>query len=243
MPTSIAPFACMKLTGTYSSYATSLYGPSWQIAMSYFFAKCTARSKKSMIGDGAGRVVRVVEPEHLRAVRDVGRDGVEVGQEAALLGQRQLVRLAAGEHRADLVDRVRGVRHERDVARIDEAERDVADALLRADERQHFLRRIEVNAEAAFVPARDGLAELGQALGLGIAVVRRLARGLAQRVDDVRRRRQVGVADAEGDDVDALCLLRRDLLADLREEIRRQLLDTVGEFHADPRWLIVDTAV
>ena len=33
-------------------------------------------------------------------------------------------------------------------------------------------------------------------------------------------------------------LLRGDLLADLREEVRRQLLDTVGEFHANPRWLM-----
>ena len=93
------------------------------------------------------------------------------------------------------------------------------------------VRGIEGDAEASFVPARDGLAERGQTFGLGVAVVGGLAGGFAERVDDVRRRRQVGVADAEGDDVDALRLLRGDLLADLREEVRRQLLDAIGESH------------
>jgi hypothetical protein len=41
------------------------------------------------ISDRGGRVARVVEPEQLRLARDVGRDRVEVGQEAAVLAQRQ----------------------------------------------------------------------------------------------------------------------------------------------------------
>ncbi len=107
----------------------------------------------------------------------------------------------------------------------------MADALLGADKGHHFLRRVERHAETALVPRRNGLAELGQSLRLGVTVVGGLARGLLERGKDVRRRRQVGIADAERDDVDALGLLRRDLLADLGEEVWRELLDAVGELH------------
>ena len=59
----------------------------------------------------------------------------------------------------------------------------------------------------------DGATQLRQALRLRVAVVRRVARRVDEGVDDVRRRRQVGVADGEADDVDALRPLRRDLAA------------------------------
>jgi hypothetical protein len=64
------------------------------------------------LGDGAGGVVGVVEPEQLRPTRHVRRHGVQVGQEAVLLAQGQVVGLAAGEERADAVHGVAGVRHQ-----------------------------------------------------------------------------------------------------------------------------------
>ena len=92
-------------------------------------------------------------------------------------------------------------------------------------------RRVERDAEASLVPLGGGGAEVGEPFGLRVAVVGRVAGGLAEGIDDVRRRRQIGVADAEGDDIDALGLLRRDLLGDLCEEVGRELLDAVGELH------------
>ena len=152
--------------------------------------------------------------------------------ESVLCQQRHHVRGAAREHGADRVDRVRGVRHERDVAGVDEAEGHVADALLCPDER-HDLLVAELDVEAAGVPAGDGVAHLRQAVGLGIAVVGRVVGGCLQRGEDVVGRRNVGVADAEADDVDALGALLRDLPADLEEEVRRKLVEPVGELHTE----------
>ena len=104
--------------------------------MSWRFAKATARSKKLEVGDGAGGVVRVVEPQHLRAGGDVRGDGVEVGQEAVLLEQRHACSVSPPANIVPIsYTGYAGIGHERDVAGVDEAEGDVADALLRADER------------------------------------------------------------------------------------------------------------
>jgi hypothetical protein len=46
---------------------------------------------------------------------------------------------------------------------------------------------------------------------------------VTQRLDDQVRRRRVGVANAQGDDVDALCALVGDLALQLGEQVRRQL--------------------
>ena len=141
------------------------------------------------------------------------------------------MRLAAGEHGPDRVDGVGGIGHEGDVAGVDKAQRHVADALFGADQRQHFRIAVEGDAEARPVPVGDGLAQLGQALGLGVAVVGGIVRRGVQTVEDALRRRQVGVADGEGDDVDALGALLVDLLADLDEEVGGKLFDAVGELH------------
>ena len=71
--------------------------------------------------DRPGRAVRVVDDQQLRPLLDVGRDAVEVGKEAVLLQQRQLVDLAAVVLRVRAGDRVAGHGHQRDVAGVDEA--------------------------------------------------------------------------------------------------------------------------
>src|SRR5439155_1660090 len=82
-------------------------------------------------------------------------------------------------------------------------------------------------------PRRGGLPEGEQALVVRVAVVGRVARRLAQAGHDVRRRRRVGVADAQ---VDQVGPARRDLTlqaVDLGEEVRRKLLDSLGFFDLD----------
>ena len=132
------------------------------------------------------------------------------------------MRRAAREHRADRVDRVGGIGHERDVAGVDEAEGGVGDALLRADQRHNLVGGIERDLEALLHPGRDRLAQLGQALGLGVAMVGRHVDVVVQRFEDVRMRGQVGVADPEGDDAHALLTLLGDPPADFDEEVGRQ---------------------
>ncbi len=184
-----------------------------------------------MLRDGARGVIGVVQPQHLRAASDIARDGREVDEEAVLLSERQKVRLAPREHRADGVHGVARIGHERQVAGVDEAQRHVPDALLRPDQRQHLGRGVEAEPEAALVPPRDRLSQLRQPFRLRIAMVLgQIGRGV-ERIEDVRGRRQIRVADAEGDDVDALCPLLGDLAADLDEQIRRQLSDSFGQFH------------
>ena len=176
------------------------------------------------LGYRPGGVVRVVEPHHLCGPRHVLRYGLQVGQPAVLLQQRHPVALAAREPGAHRVDGIAGIGHERYVARVQEAQRGVAYALLRADERQHLLVGVERDAEAPLVPVGGRLPELGQAVGLGVAVVGRVQGRLPQPFDDVGRRRYVRVAYAEADDLDTLLLLRGDLAADLDEQVRRYLV-------------------
>ena len=59
----------------------------------------------------------------------------------------------------------------------------------------------------------------------------RIVRRALELVEDVRGRRQVGVADAEADDVDALRALLGDLPADLQEEVGGELVEPAGKLH------------
>ena len=70
----------------------------------------------------------------------------------------------------------------------------------------------------------------------GIAVGARLAERLLQLLDDMRRRRQVGIAHAEIDDVGAGVARRRLGAVDLLEHVGRQAPDAVKFFHR-PRLL------
>ena len=52
------------------------------------------------VGSGrARRIVRVVEKQQVRTACDLGRDGLEVGHEAVLLRERQVVNIGAREQR------------------------------------------------------------------------------------------------------------------------------------------------
>ena len=185
------------------------------------------------VGECAGGIVGVVDPEHSRLLTHVCGDGVEVGQEVVLLGQGQVVRRTAGEHRADRVDGVGRVGDERDVTRVDEAERGVGDAFFGSDQRDDLGGRVERDLESLGHPAGDALAQLGQTLGLGVAVVGGHVGVLMQRFEDVRVGRQVGVADAEGDDAHAFFSLGCDLSRYFYEEVRRKVSDSSGCAHGD----------
>jgi hypothetical protein len=66
-----------------------------------------------------------------------------------------------------------------------------------------------------------------------VLVRRRVARRRGQRRDDGLGRRQVRVADAEADHVDALAALRGDLALELREQVRRNRVEAAGESHSE----------
>ena len=85
--------------------------------------------------------------------------------------------------------------------------------------------RIELDAVAALVPVADRAAQPRDALRHRVAVRVGALRGLDQLVDDVRRRRAVGVAHAEVDDVFAAAARGHLQLGGDVEDVRRQALD------------------
>ena len=125
------------------------------------------------------------------------------------------------------IDRVAGVGHEDDVARVDECERDVRRPFLGPDQGQDLGGRLQGHAEALGVPAGGRLAEREEAFVVRVTVVPWLAGCPRQRVDDVGRRRQVRVADAEIDQVHASCPHLLLLAVDLGKQIRGQALEAV----------------
>ena len=107
---------------------------------------------------------------------------------------------------------VAGVRDEDFVAGVDEGERDVEDALFRADEGLYLAGRVELHAVPSPVELRHCLTEFGNAYGGLIAVCRGLACFLAERLDGLRRWWHVGASDGEADDVFPLCVHSSHLL-------------------------------
>ena len=99
---------------------------------------------------------------------------------------------------------VAGIGHKHFFAGIDEGECDVKDAFFRTDERLDFLSRIEVYLKPALVETRHGLAKFGNAAGGLVAVGGGLLCHGTQCFDGPGRRRTVGAADGEIDDVSAL---------------------------------------
>ena len=111
----------------------------------------------------ARRVVRIVDPEDRAALPRLVVDGVEVGKPRVLLTQRNEARLRAGELRAPLVDRIRGLGDDDDVLpRAARDEREEEDRLLRAVGRDQLALGIDLGAEPSRQPTGDGATQLGQ---------------------------------------------------------------------------------
>ena len=136
-----------------------------------------------------------------------------------------------GEHGAHTVDGVGRVGDQGDIARVQEAERGVADALFGADQRQDFGIRVQLDVETGVVPLSEGAAHLRQAVGLRIPVVWGMLGRRQQPVDDGLRGGYVGVTDAEGNHVGPGGTLLSDDPRDLNERIGGQFPQTLGKFH------------
>ena len=134
---------------------------------------------------------------------------------------------APDKQEAELVDRIGRVRHQDHVARRGDGLRHVGEAFLRAERGDDLRLGIELHAEAALVVGGLRAAQAGNALRRRIAMRARLGDRLDQLVDDVLRRRQVGIAHAEIDDVGAARAGRRLQPVDLGEDVGRQTLDAV----------------
>ncbi len=97
------------------------------------------------------------------------------------------------------------------------------------------MRRIERDIEAASVPVGHRFAERQHALIRRILVVLRVFGGLAEAFDDRHGRRQVGVADAKIDDINAFGNRGLLHLIDGGEQIGGQCLDSCGNLDGETR--------
>ena len=193
-------------------------------------------------GDGAGRVVWVVEDEHLGLGQDVGGNGLQVGQEVILGGELQVMDEAAVVLGVRAEHRVTRNGHEHIVARIDETAWEDRECGLRANRVEDFGVGVDRHAEEILHVAGGGLLEV-RATVVGVAAILRLGSFGLERLHHHRERHLVGLTDAEVDQGDVrLGLLGGSLGAlDLLELIDRGRLavidaaDAFGEELLDVR--------
>ncbi len=129
------------------------------------------------------------------------------------------------------MDRVARIGHQDHVARGGDRLGDVGEALLRAERCDHLALRVELHPEATRVISGLGATQPGNPFRGRIAVGARLADGVLELFDHVRRRRQVGIAHAEIDDVGAGITGNGLGAIDLLEDVGRQTPNAVKFFH------------
>ena len=161
------------------------------------------------------RVVREREDDDAR-LRLGALPGLLEVREQILVGSHRHARHGRpGEDRRVDVDRVARARHERRVARLEEHPHQVREAFLGADRVQDLRVGVEIDAELALVQRCRGEAKVRDALRGRVAVVARVVRSLGELLDGEIGRGEIGVAEAEVDDVvAATAKLERELADD-----------------------------
>ena len=159
--------------------------------------------------------------------------GAHVVEEVLAGAHADVVHAGAGEDRAPDVNRVRRARNQRGVARTEQRQHQMREALLGTDRRAHFGFEVERDTERALVEVGDGETQLRNTAARRVPVIARVADCFDQLVDGELGWRRVGVAEREVDDVFAgppeLHLQR----VDLRECIGRKRVNA-AEVHGDP---------
>ncbi len=125
----------------------------------YSRASATRRARKGRSTRLRGRVRREVDDERLGA-RGHARDEVfKLGQELFAVVDGNADDVGSGDDGAVDMDGVAGVGDEDGVARVEDGEAEVGDALFGADGDDGFGVGIEVDVVARLVPVADGLAQ------------------------------------------------------------------------------------
>ena len=172
-----------------------------------------------------GRIRREIDDEHLR-LREAHLDRVlEFGEEIHARRQRHLPDVGAGDHRTVDVDRIAGIRHQHGVAAPERGQRQMRDAFLGADGDDRLGLRVELDTPPPLIPLADGATQTRNTARHGVAVRIGTLHGLDQLGHDVRRRRTVGVAHAEVDDVLATAAGGHLEFGGDVEDVRRQALE------------------
>ena len=184
------------------------------------------------------RVVGERDDEHTRArtrVRErIGEPVVEIVVAPAEL---DLDHARTGEDGREEVDRIRRRGHDRRVAGLHEHPHQMREPFLGADRGDRLRLGIELDAEPVPVEVADRLAQLRDPAARRVAVVVRLRGCLGQLLDHRRRRGEVGVAEAEVDDVVTRAPQLQLQLLGHREDVRRERRNA-SKLHGSSLYLV-----
>ena len=184
------------------------------------------RRREGALGHADRARVRGVVQEDAGDV--VARRGGEVGRPARVAVERHVAGASRRERGPGRVIRVVRIREDDRRPALGEHERELADRRLRPRHDRDLGVRVELDAVELRVASRDRLAQRRQPAKRRVPVSRLLIRRLAERVDHVLRRPDLGVPAPEVDE--RLSLERRvprDLGEQRREVLLREALDSI----------------
>ena len=148
------------------------------------------------------------------------------GQKVIFFEQRyHALQNAAGEEGAGVVDGITRLRDEHHIAWVNDGKGQMGDAVFGADGGENLFVGVDfmvLKAEAFGHEMRGRMTERGDAFVKGIAVIFWVVNRFGHFIDDEFMRGQIGVADAEVDDIFAGRKKGALLLVDLDEKVRGQ---------------------
>ncbi len=180
------------------------------------------------------RIGREVDDQRQRLRHGCRHRLLQLAHEIDLGPDRDMTHRGAGDDEAEGMDRIGRIRREDDVAWRGDRLRQIGETLFRAEGDDHLALGIELDAETAGVIGRLGAAQAGDAARGRIAMGARILDRLDQLLDDMRRRRPVGIAHAKVDHIATRRSRLRLQRIHFGEDIGRQSLDAIEFFfHGD----------
>ena len=178
--------------------------------------------------DRRGRVVWVVEIQDLRLLQHLARDLVQVDQKSVFRPQRIFVGRGFRQKSPAQIGVVARLRHDRIIALCHIGEGKVRDPLLRPNERDDLLERMEILIESPLHESRDCFPKLDQPQSESVPAHGRNTHRLRDAFDHCGWRRKISVAGAEIDDVDAASDELALLLGDFCQRIFGKAQHSIG---------------
>ena len=177
------------------------------------------------------RVAREIHDQHFRLGIAVADGLFQLVEEIDIHLHRHVAYVRARDHRPVNMNRVTRVRHQHHVAALECRQRQMRDAFLGTDGDNGFGIRIKLHVVTRLIPVADRLAQPVDAFRHRIAVRVRALDRLDQLIDDMLRRRAIGIAHAEVDHIFAAPPRRELQFAGDVKHIRRQPFDAGKFFH------------
>ena len=147
------------------------------------------------------RHVRIVGPHHLHVCEIHTLELIEVGLPSVVFTEVIVDDLCTEDLVHCCISRITRIRDKHLVTGVAESKRDVHDTFLRTNDRLNLRHGVYFHAISTLVEACHSLVELRQSARRLIAVCIGVVSHLTELVNGLLRRRHVGRADGEGDDV------------------------------------------